>query len=106
MKRKSFIRSFSSSILLAIVFSAANVLVACNDKEDRTSDSESRYSPIAGFVSSDETYDDDSETVFVSRYGECYHTRPSCAGRHPSTTSLTAAKMRGRRACMKCARGL
>ena len=42
--------------------------------------------------------------VYLSKYGECFHTKRTCAGENPSKVSLSVATERGRRPCMKCAK--
>lgn len=54
---------------------------------------------------SDNTSADETEIVYISTYGECYHSNPRCSGmEYARAVTLTKAKESGRRACSKCYR--
>lgn len=46
---------------------------------------------------------EETETVYISTYGECYHSNPRCSGmKYARSVTLEAAQKTGRRACSKC----
>ena len=46
---------------------------------------------------------DETETVYVSTYGECYHSNSHCSGmKYARSVTLAEAKKSGHRACSKC----
>ncbi len=48
---------------------------------------------------------EETETVYISTYGECYHSNPRCSGmKYARSVTLEAAQKAGRRACSKCYR--
>lgn len=105
MKIKQHIKRLTGIVLLvAIAFG-----LQCCGKKDRQRDyNNERIVGIMGDVMPEEEDDDDGNfsgpTVYLSRYGECFHLIPTCAGKHPSPASISYAQARGRRPCLKCAR--
>lgn len=48
---------------------------------------------------------EETETVYISTYGECYHSNPRCSGmKYARSVTLEEAQKTGRRACSKCYR--
>ena len=45
---------------------------------------------------------EETETVYISTYGECYHSNPRCSGmKYARSVTLEEAQKAGRRACSK-----
>ncbi len=56
-------------------------------------------------LQSESTDAEETETVYISTYGECYHSNPRCSGmKYARSVTLEAAQKTGRRACSKCYR--
>lgn len=109
MKKLNKPKAFKS-ILSIIAFIFVLVVPSGCDRDGKSTKHRNYRTPIAGIMESTESDGCNEEngisgpTVYVSTYGECFHLLPTCAGKHPSPTSIPKAQARGKQPCMKCAR--
>lgn len=89
---------FLKIIAIFIVGSFLFIAVTCLPENFTVSP----FPPI--FIESQEE-SEEVETVYISAYGECYHSNPRCSGmKYARSVTLEAAQKAGRRACSKCYR--
>ena len=61
--------------------------------------------PLPARTASSQEEQEETETVYISTYGKCYHSNPRCSGmKYASPVTLSTAKKSGRSACSKCYR--
>lgn len=95
LKRSNHIFKFCVIALIGISIAFAWVKVPNNFS----------ISPLPPITTESQEESEETEIVYISTYGECYHSNPHCSGmKYVRQVTLSKAKKTGRRACSKCYR--